>query len=521
MKFTKKLVVALLVLALTFALSPGAAFTDGNIRVAVDGRQLVFADQVPVIVESRTLIPLREVFEFLGFEVEWCQTDQRVTLTRYDTTVVLTIGSGIFAINGVSRTLDVSAQIISGRTMLPLRAVLESVGYGLSWDDESRVVGIFSQPGAPIIESGQIRIGVTRPSFDNVGQILRVFGEAVELYTLSANDLRSIENLQEFYAIFINCGSHDDIEASVLNDFVSRGGIVYASDHASDVLRYAFPEVVEFNKGNPSQVISNADIVHSTLAAHMRIDDLDVLFNMSGWHSITALSDSATVYIEGELLGGEIMPLAVSFDYGRGRVFYTSFHNSAQATFHIINFIEYLVFRILNVQADRTLQEAAERDGFVYRGAVFGGAGAAAGALASSPPAADSEGQAEGTLEMPSPEGPPSPTQNIASPAPPALQDEYFRYTFSGQGFMLMFSAGSEFYYVTLVDPNGNRFIIDSDGTVSIGDLSDPGALVPVITLGYSDGYRVRVMNITPGQWRFTAQPRNGDDIMIGIAVME
>ena len=55
---------------------------------------------------------------------------------------VITIDSASFTANGASHTLDVPAQIIGGSTMLPIRAVLESVGYNLSWDESTRTVTI-------------------------------------------------------------------------------------------------------------------------------------------------------------------------------------------------------------------------------------------------------------------------------------------------------------------------------------------------------------------------------------------
>jgi len=388
-----------------------------------------------------------------------------------------------------------------------------------------------------IYEPERIRIGITAAHFDNVGQILRHFGDGAEISVLTRSDMTDIERLSEFYAIFINCGSHNAFNSRVLNTFVSQGGIVYASDHAGCTITTAFPNKFEYRTAS-SQVVRDAEVVHTTLASHMRTDTLDINFDLGGWYSITELSDCAIVYIQGELADGAMTPLAISFAYGEGQVFFTSFHNSAQANFHMINFIEYLVFRIKNVEADRTLQQAAEDEGFIYRGAVFGGAGSVA--MAMSPPTPNMvdtspeswfsmesgsadwddmffpiENWDEATAQSVSP-----PSASPSTPAaPPALWADYFRYNFHGQGFMLLFGADNTFYYVTLIDPNGNRFTLNYDGTVDADVSSDVAQ--PVITLEYANGYRVRVMDITPGEWRFSAAPSNDSDIMIGIAVME
>ena len=140
MRFTKKLAVVPLVFALVFTLVQGVAFANEPIFVTVDGQQITFTDQGPVIVENRTLVPIRDVFEFMGFEVDWQRSTQRATLTRDGIVIAITIGSAVFTVNGTSHVLDVPAQIIGGRTLLPLRAVLESVGYELDWDRNTRTV---------------------------------------------------------------------------------------------------------------------------------------------------------------------------------------------------------------------------------------------------------------------------------------------------------------------------------------------------------------------------------------------
>ena len=135
-------------LLLTFALIPLTAYaspTNSEIRVTIDGTPVNFAQQAPVIVENRTLVPVRGVFEQLGFVVTWNDTTRAATLTRSDYTIVITIGSNVFTTNGTRHTLDVPAQIINDATMLPLRAVLESISYRLDWVPATRTVLIMTE----------------------------------------------------------------------------------------------------------------------------------------------------------------------------------------------------------------------------------------------------------------------------------------------------------------------------------------------------------------------------------------
>jgi hypothetical protein len=115
--------------------------------VKVDGEFVEFYDQWPMIVDGRTLVPVRCVFEHVGFNVEWDESIRQVTLTSDEYVVILTIDSAEFTTNGIVHTLDVPAQIVwTGRTMLPIRAVLESVGYYVDWDSNVRTVIVSSTP---------------------------------------------------------------------------------------------------------------------------------------------------------------------------------------------------------------------------------------------------------------------------------------------------------------------------------------------------------------------------------------
>ncbi|MCL1878341.1 MAG: endo-1,4-beta-xylanase [Defluviitaleaceae bacterium] len=119
--------------------APATVFADG-IAVTVDGALVIFADQTPAIIDGRTLVPVRGVFEHLGFDVDWDDDARAVVLTRYGFDVIITLDSEVFTTNGVSHTFEVPAQSIGGRTMIPIREVVESVGYDVDWDGATQTV---------------------------------------------------------------------------------------------------------------------------------------------------------------------------------------------------------------------------------------------------------------------------------------------------------------------------------------------------------------------------------------------
>jgi len=143
MRFTKKVLATMLALVLAF--SAIAVMASDDITVTIDGVPVVFEGQGPIMQNNRTLVPVRGVFEVLGFVPTWDPVARAATLTRDDYVVVLTIDSYTFTTNGVQHTLDVPPRLIAGRTLLPLRAVLESVGYNdMDWVASTRTVVILT-----------------------------------------------------------------------------------------------------------------------------------------------------------------------------------------------------------------------------------------------------------------------------------------------------------------------------------------------------------------------------------------
>jgi hypothetical protein len=110
-----------------------------DIIVLVDD-QLQQYDQSPVNVDGRTMVPLRAIFESLGAKVEWDSSTQTVTATKDDIKVVLTINSNEAWVNGNKVMLDVPAKLINEKTMVPIRFVSEALGADVKWDDYSKSV---------------------------------------------------------------------------------------------------------------------------------------------------------------------------------------------------------------------------------------------------------------------------------------------------------------------------------------------------------------------------------------------
>ena len=103
------------------------------IKVLLNGNKLEF-DVSPQIISGRTMVPLRKIFEALGAQVVWVEATKTIIGQMGTTIIVLTVDSAGASVNGEPKTLDVPATIVEGRTMVPARFISESLGCKVDWD---------------------------------------------------------------------------------------------------------------------------------------------------------------------------------------------------------------------------------------------------------------------------------------------------------------------------------------------------------------------------------------------------
>jgi len=134
----KKIVVTFLVCLFLFISVPAYAET----MMLVNGQVITF-DVPPVIENSRTLVPVRQIFEALGAVVNFDPTTSTVTAIKANTVITLEIGGNAY-VNGQPVDLDVPAKIISWRTLVPLRFISESLGAAVDYDEATKTVIMYN-----------------------------------------------------------------------------------------------------------------------------------------------------------------------------------------------------------------------------------------------------------------------------------------------------------------------------------------------------------------------------------------
>lgn len=101
-----------------------------------------FPGTTPIIRGGRTLVPIRAIIESFGGAVDWDNDTRTVTLSMDNDIIKLVIDSNVAYFNETPSTLDVPPTIINGRTMLPIRYIAESFNLAVAWNGNTRTVYI-------------------------------------------------------------------------------------------------------------------------------------------------------------------------------------------------------------------------------------------------------------------------------------------------------------------------------------------------------------------------------------------
>ncbi len=231
------------------------------------------------------------------------------------------------------------------------------------------------------------KLAVTSPGYDDIGEVLQELGFTAE--EIEESSLATLSELQKYDAVYINCsGSIDGVAqeaAPAIRDYVRGGGIIYASDFAASIVNAAFPNKINFYKGDSATETSldgtsaarigtagkvQAKVTDSGLAAVLGKRTIEINYDLGAWVVIDSVPSSTRVHVTGpasimdysasmeklqnlqnldfsnpqavEELSKEFSgeaattlqdkPYIVTFTEGDGEVLYTTFHNEAQKT---------------------------------------------------------------------------------------------------------------------------------------------------------------------------------------------
>ncbi len=122
-----------------FVVLSGVSAPEAPLKLVMDGRNLVFTDEQPQLIDSYTYIAIRQFCESLDARVEWREEDRSATITLGGTIIKLFENTSECIVNGTVCSLPVNTIIKNGRMLLPLRSVAELCNAQIIWDDNRTV----------------------------------------------------------------------------------------------------------------------------------------------------------------------------------------------------------------------------------------------------------------------------------------------------------------------------------------------------------------------------------------------
>ena len=158
----------------------------GNPVMKVNNGELqidpISIETVPVIVKSRTLLPIRAVIEAIGGQISWNDQYKLIKIEVNGQSIMLFMlnpvymeepvyrgvnegmktlglyeGSKTILVNGQEKQNDVPAMIINDRTFMPLRFIAETAGCKVDWNDANKEVAItYHENNTPTEVQGEV-----------------------------------------------------------------------------------------------------------------------------------------------------------------------------------------------------------------------------------------------------------------------------------------------------------------------------------------------------------------------------
>lgn len=229
---------------------------------------------------------------------------------------------------------------------------------------------------------------VTDPHYDDIGSILKRLN-----YTyieVQDQDLADYNYIKDFDAIFINCSGDSAANAPAAKDslrrYVEGGGVLYASDWAFVYLQESFPGHLFFSGkiGVGNQHVT-ATITDPGLELYLMQKTVEIFYNLGSWAVMTDVSPGTEVIMRGDVrvyegisfsplprsspLAAQAnkiltnVPLAASFEYEKGFVIYTTFHNEPQLTELQRKLLEYFIIKPITAKIAKWLGDKLEELG--------------------------------------------------------------------------------------------------------------------------------------------------------------
>lgn len=207
LKFTKKAVSVAAPVILSAAMVFPVSASEPKISVYLNNVPIVF-DTEPSINDGTTYVPMRGIFEALGADVKWNDSEKSITVINNSNTIKLYVGKNDIVINGKKSAKSPYPVISDGRTLVPLRSISELLGAEIDWNSATRRIDISTEDNIKYksIEGEWVNCAYNRyygmtitvvKSGDSYNAVISGISPATKLNTLFVTGHNKLENITD------------------------------------------------------------------------------------------------------------------------------------------------------------------------------------------------------------------------------------------------------------------------------------------------------------------------------------
>lgn len=186
----KKVLMIFVVMSSVVLVFAGNAFADEtDIQVLLDGKNITDIAN-PIIRNNRTLVPIRAISESLDAKVTWFNESRRVVIKKDDEKILLKIDSHLLYLTKDDQYLvsDIPPIIYKDSTYVPLRLISQSLNVDIQWNGENRQVIMSSGPDKAIDFSKKINI----TNIENNDSLMGTKDLKIELHDITPEEIAEV-----------------------------------------------------------------------------------------------------------------------------------------------------------------------------------------------------------------------------------------------------------------------------------------------------------------------------------------
>lgn len=167
-------------------------FAHPPITINFNGEEMEF-DSEPIILNSRTLVPVRFITERLGANVGWDNDTKTVTITYDGKVIKLQIDNDIVDINGEKIKIDTVPVIRKKRTLVPIRFISENFGADVLWNGDTYTVDINRAIVDIYCSSEEVKVGESVEVIFDLKEAYDIYGYQID--GTFNNEIAEIESI--------------------------------------------------------------------------------------------------------------------------------------------------------------------------------------------------------------------------------------------------------------------------------------------------------------------------------------